>query len=250
MHTYKIAIFILAAGIMMTGCNSGFLSNEEVEDLKKELAESKKNQEELMNQYILQNEEITKILNDLAAISGRTADLRINVENGSARMTQAEQIAASIDKIKAHIGALEKSNSVLIGKNKDFQAMIEGFNQVIEEQERQILALKEEIAEKDKTIKSQKETIDNQEMTILQQRDKLKEQVAQQAKLLCDAGVLLEEIADNAPQVSWKKNKEKVGAMAQDIYRKALLYYQKASEAGYAPAKDHISAVNAKIQAE
>ena len=248
----KVGIVVFAALVCVAGCvnTSNVVSTEEVEDLKNELAASKADQESLRSQYIEQNEEMSRILNELASVSGKTASLRLDVENGSARISQADQISSNIEAIKARIAALEKSNSVMSGKNKEFKGMIDGFNKVIEEQELQISSLKEQINGMDRTIKAQKDTIDNQNRTILLQKEDLERTVARQAEMLCEAGIALEEIADNAPQVSWKKNKEKVGAMAQDIYKKALVYYRQSYEAGYSPAKDHISSVNAKIEAQ
>lgn len=252
MHIGKVGIFILAGFLALAGCVNApaGTSEEEVNDLRNELAASKADQQALRKQYIEQNEELSAILNELAAISGKTASLRLDVESGSARMTQADRITTSIEGIKARIAALEKSNSVMSGKNKEFKDMIEGFNKVIEEQELQIATLKDQIKGMGDTIKAQKDTITTQNNTILQQKKDLERTVAEQAKMLCDAGIALEEIADNAPQVSWKKNKEKVGAMAQTIYRKALTYYRQSYDAGYAPAKDHIASVNAKIEAQ
>jgi len=252
MQTYKIIISMAAASMMAVSCFNfgGVSSNEEVADLKNELAESKEANKALQEQYIEQNKELTNILNELAVVTGKTANLRVEVENGSARLTQAEQISGSIDKIKARIAALEKSNAAMAGKNKEFTKMIEGFNKVIEEQENQIVSLKKEIEGKDVTIKAQKDTINVQNNTIMEQKKELERKVAEQAKLLCEAGIMLEEIADNAPEVSWKKNKEKVGNMVQDMYKKALLYYRKSYEAGYEPAGEHISIINSKIAAE
>jgi len=251
MYAHKVMCF-LAAAIVAAGCvdaNKNATSQIE-EDLRQELAASKAQHKDLQDQYIQQNQEITNILTELAAVTGKTADLRLDVESGSAKMTQADQISSNIESIKAKISALEKSNSVLSGKNKDFKKMIDGFNQVIEEQEHQISSLRKEIEGKDATIRSQKDTIDTQSKTIVEQNKKLQETVEAQAKMLCDAGETLEAIADNTPQVSWKKNKEKVAAMSQDIYRKAREYYQRSYESGYAPAKEHLAIVNSKIAAE
>ena len=249
MHTYKIIAAMMASAVILAGCSGGGRSQDEVvESLKAELAETKAAQQELQKQYISQNEEMTEILKELNTITGKTASLRLDVENGSARLTQAEQISAKIDALKAKVSALEKSNAALSGKNKDFAKMVEEFNSVIETQEQQINALKEEIQGKDRTIRAQKDTISSQSSTIARQRDDLEKLVAKQAKSLCEAGEALEEIADNAPEVSWKKNRDKVASMAQSIYMKALDYYQLALEAGYAPAQERINAISGKIK--
>jgi len=234
---------------------SSSADKDAIDELRAELAEVKADRSSLQSQYRQQNEELGRIMEELAVISGKTASLRMDVESGSARMTQAQNISESIDAIKAHISALEKENSVFSGKNKEFKKMIEGFHKVIEEQEQQIVVLKRDIENKEKTIAAQKETIDSQSKTIddqmatiVAQSEELKRTVAQQAKMLCDAGVIMEEIADNAPEVSWKKNKEKLASMAQDIYQKALSYYQQSYDSGYMPALEHIGAVKAKIK--
>ena len=253
MHTHEIRILaILAAGALAVSCmnfgpKEGTVSESVVEDLRQELKEMKEDKDILQQQYMDQNKQMTQILEELAAISGRTADLRMDLESGNAKMTQADQIEGSIDAIKAKIRALEKSNSVMSGKNREFTKMIEGFNKVIEEQEQQISTLKREIAGKEVVIKAQKDTIDSQYQTILDQKGQLERTVAQQAKMLCEAGEILESIGDNAPVVTWRRNKEKVTAHAQEVYREARRYYRMSLDAGYAPAQERLDAIDAKI---
>ena len=71
--------------------------------------------------------------------------------------------------------------------------------------------------------------------------------VAHQAMMLFQAGVDLEELGDQSPDVKWKKNKEKVGMMQQTIYKKALEYYREAEAQGYTPAEARIASLKAKI---
>lgn len=249
MHTNKIATLALAA-MMLAGCyNPNITDSPEVEDLKKELAELRKSDSELRSKYIAQNEELSSILNELASITSKTSDLRLNVEMGAARLTQAEQISKSISNIKGRITALEKAADAIGVKNKEFQTMIDGLNSVLEEQRQQIDILKVEIETKNRTITSQKDTIAMQDMTIKKQMLELENTIAHQAKLLYEAGKELETMGDQVPEVSWKKNKEKVEEMRQNLYRKALEYYKQSYAEGYYEAKDRISALIAKIQA-
>ena len=99
-------------------------------------------------------------------------------------------------------------------------------------------------------IADQQTTIDRQQQTIGIQKKNLDEMVAAQAKALFDAGVTLEQIADDAPQVSWKKNRQKLDEMSQSIYRKAREYYTMALEAGYEPASEALVSVDEKIRTE
>lgn len=249
MHANKIATLALAA-MMLAGCyKPNITDSPEVEDLKRELADLRKSDSELRSKYIAQNEELSSILNELASITGKTSDLRLEVEMGAARLTQAEQISKSISTIKSRISALEKSANAIGGKNKEFQTMIEGLNKVLEEQEMQIDILKAEIETKNQTITSQQDTIAMQDMTIKKQMLELERTVAHQAKLLYEAGKELETMGDQVPEVSWKKNKEKVEEMRQNLYRKALEYYKQSYAEGHYEAKDRISALIAKIQA-
>lgn len=247
-------IQIIAAACVVSGllsaCGSVYddvASKEEVEILRKELKESKESQKSLQQKYISQNEDLTQILNEIASVTGKTASLRTDVESGAARMSQADQISRSITEIKAKIAALEKSASVLSGKNKNFERMIDGFNKVIQEQEQQIFVLRQEIQTKDQRIREQSDTISLQLQIITEQKEDLERTVARQAKLLYDAGAELEEVADNAPEVSWRKNKAKVANMQQSIYKSALIYYEKALEAGYEGAEAAVNSIREKI---
>ncbi len=181
MHTNKIATLALAA-MMLAGCyNPNITDSPEVEDLKKELAELRKSDSELRSKYIAQNEELSSILNELASITSKTSDLRLDVEMGAARLTQAEQISKSISNIKGRITALEKAADAIGVKNKEFQTMIDGLNSVLEEQRQQIDILKVEIETKNRTITSQKDTIAMQDMTIKKQMLELEKSVAHHA---------------------------------------------------------------------
>lgn len=219
----------------------------EAESLRTELSESRESEALLKDQIFDSNQEMSAILNELAGISGRTSSLKMELETGSASISQAQQIEKSIDAIKERIDALEKANSKASRSNKEFQTVIENFKKVVTEQEKQIGSLKAEIAEKNATIADQKNTIDNQLKTIGDQKKSLQDMVKEQAKALYNAGADLEAIADDAPSVSWRKNKQKVAEMSQALYRKAMEYYQKAFDAGYEPAGEAVVAVKEKI---
>lgn len=251
MHTHQIACLALTAALF-TGCfqSPGVSDSPEVEDLKRELAQLKESGRELQDKYIAQNEEMTRILEEVSSITGRTSELRLDVEHGSARLTQAEQLSSSITGVKARISALEKSLAAMGGENKEFQKMIDGLNKVISQQESVIFDLREVIESKDYTIERQRDTITSQTMTIERQMAELEALVQEQAKSLCEAGMALEQVADEAPEVSWRRNREKMDDMRQHIYKMALSSYRKSYESGYEPAREHIATVLSKIQAD
>lgn len=247
---------LLSAGIFCA-CDTQVVSRRQYDDLMAELKEAKEAKAAIQQGYVDQNKEMGAILEELAGISSRTVALRDDVESGKAAMKTAEQIDNSIRNIKARIASLEKENSALKGKNREFAKMLDGLKDVIAQKEGEISALKQEISAKDETIARQGQTISSQSETIAQQletiagqNEQLRTKVAQQARMLYDAGSLLEEIADNVPDVRFRRNKEKVSMMAQDIYRKARSYYQMAADAGNSDAADAIASINAKIQAE
>lgn len=256
MHFNKVITFISIAGILMS-CNSGVVSRKQYDALKGEYNELKETKEAIQKDFIEQNEQIGLILDELTIIAGRTSSLRNDVESGKGDIKQAEAIHLSLESIRARIGELEAASEELMAKNKEFKKVVEGLKGVITQQEDQISNLMSVIADKDKMIARQGRTIKEHEGTIAEQNEKitaqneqLKKTVRAQAKMLFDAGALLEEVADNAPSVSWRKNKEKMANMTQDIYKKALTYYEQAQKAGFAEAEEAIANVRTKIQAE
>lgn len=250
MHAYKIILPLLAGALMATACGytpEGVAPKEEVDALRQEISELRESRDALQRQYIKQNEDLSAILNEITAVSGKAADLRLDLEKGSAQLTQAETISNSIKQIKARLNALEKTNAQLVKEGGEYARVIGELNKMIEVQQIQIEEYKAEIIAKDRTIRDQKDTITVQQSTIRRHELDLQRRVEEQAEMLCRAGITLEEIADNAPQVSWRKNKEKVSQMAQEMYRTALSYYEQSLESGYEPARERISSVLEKI---
>lgn len=241
-------ILIAAAAIFCARQNRTIKDNEEViSNLESQLTSSQDSESELKNLTMQQNEELSDIMSELAAIAGRTTDLKEDLENGTAALSQANSIKQSISDIRAKIASLERANSSNIRQSKEFQRVIDNFKVVVEKQEAEINSLKAEIEAKDKTIKTQQSTIDTQVQTISKQKEELEALVKKQARSLFDAGADLEEIGDASPKVSWSNNRKKVAAMQQTIYQEALKYYQMAFEAGYTPAAEAIDSVKVKI---
>ena len=67
--------------------------------------------------------------------------------------------------------------------------------------------------------------------------------------MLYQAGVDFEELGDESPTVSRRKDKAKVKSLTLEMYEKAILYYSKAQETGYADAADRLAAVKEKMAA-
>ena len=75
----------------------------------------------------------------------------------------------------------------------------------------------------------------------------LQKAVQEQARMLYQAGVDFEELGDESPTVSRRKDKAKVKSLTLEMYEKALLYYSKSQETGYPGAADRIAAVREKM---
>lgn len=254
MNKTGIIIGFLAAVVIAVGAvfcvkqfNTINAKDGEIAQLESDLSESKLVEEELKALTIKQNQELSNVLEELVAIAGSTSALKVDVENGSAEISRTRQIERSLDAVRDRILALERSNSANARKNREYQKVIDNFKRIVEEQKTEIENLKVVIAAKDKTIASQKQTIDTQSATIASREAELEALLASSAKALYDAGCDLEELGDSAPEVTWKKNKEKVKAMSASIYEQALSYYKKALEAGYAPASERIVIVQSKL---
>ena len=65
--------------------------------------------------------------------------------------------------------------------------------------------------------------------------------------MLFQAGQDFEELGDESPSVSRRKDKAKVKSLTIEMYEKAILYYSKAQETGYPGAADRVDAVREKM---
>lgn len=243
MRTGKIAAVLAIMALASTGCFEQQALRQENEDLKTELQNKSQKLDEYLKGNITLNDELSDILREVSLISGQTTLLRSEMEDGAAKLTQAQQIEEHIAVIKKKIRDLERKSSDLTNTRNTIKQL----NAIIEEQVLEINALKQEIEQKDSQIQSQRDTIQIQDHTIMQQRDQLQKTIAHQAQLLFNAGQDMEEIADNMPEVTRKKNQLKIGAHQQTIYQCALSYYQAALATGYAGAEERIASLKQKI---
>lgn len=250
MRTLKISAFILMASLAFSSCieNTGAtVSREEYDQLMQEYQDLQAGAEVTRQEYAEQAAAIDNILQELSQISGSTVSLRTDVEQGTARLTQVEQIQGNIDDIKKKLDRLEKENT-------QYKKTILSLRKVITEKEAEIEQLKAEIEARDltiseqhKTISSQQEAIQTQHETIATQRENLRAAVQEQAQMLFQAGVDFEDLGDNAPQMRWRRDKEKVKDLTREMYEKAILYYRMAQETGYPEAAYRITQVEEKI---
>ena len=255
MRTLPIITTLAAASLLFTGCefrSGNSVPKEDYDAVVNAYNDLKVSAEATRDSYIEQATAVDNILQELSQISGSTAVLRTDVEQGTARLNQVEMIENSIDDIKAKLSRLEQ----LTKDNAQFKKLVSSLKTAIAEKEKEIEDLKAEIQSKDRTINEQNEMISAQHGTIAQQNETISAQqanlekaVAEQARLLFQAGQDFEELGDESPTVSRRKDKAKVRSLTAEMYEKAILYYSKAQETGYPGAAARIDIVRQKLAA-
>lgn len=251
MRIVKIILSASLALLLAAGCKEPkYVSKQEYDDLLKEYEDLQASSKSIREQHAAQAQAVDKILQQLNQISGSTVTLRSDMEHGTAEMTQVEQIESGLDNIKEQMEELEK----LTKSNKQLKGMVASLKKVIAQKEAEIEELKAEIRRKDETISRQHQTIteqsgtiESQNVTISAQQENLRALLAEQAQMLFQAGVDFEELGDEAPEVSLRKNKQKMANFQDNMYQKAIVYYRQAQSAGYPEAAYRISQVEEKL---
>ena len=240
MRVYKIISVLILAGLFYS-CGGG-VYQKDYDELKEENKLLKESLDATHTSVLNQAATINKTLSELAEISGNTLILRGDIENGTARVTQAEKLSTNIKVIKNRIAALEKQ----IGNDKAYKKIVSNLKTIIKEKEAEINSLKVIIENQNTTITEQKSTIEQQGLQISNQQEQLHQAVKAQASLLYQAASEFEQFADEVPDVSRKKNKEKVNEWAISMLSRSLLYYQESQKYGI-DASSAISRVQRKI---
>ena len=179
----------------------------------------------------------------------------VSRQDYDALMKEYEDLQAGSAAIREEYAQQAKSvDNILEKLSQISRGMVASLKKVIAQKEAEIEDLKAEIAKRDatiseqhKTITEQSGTIENQNATISAQQENLRALLAEQAQMLFQAGVDFEDLGDEAPEVSLRKNKRKMAEFREAMYRKAIVYYNQAQAAGYPEAAYRISAVEEKL---
>lgn len=235
MRVYKIMSLFALIGLLISCGGDETVPKKEYDEIYNEYKLLKESLDATQTANINQAVTINKTLSELAEISGNTLILRGNIENGTARITQAERISDNIKAIKNKINSLEKQ----IGDDHTYKKIIANLKTIIREKEKEIESLKDIIENQNSTISEQKTTIVQQQQEIKQQgqqidnqKANLQQTVKAQAYLLYQAAREFEQFANDVPDVSRKKNQRKVNEWAISMLSKARLYYEKSQEYG------------------
>lgn len=242
----------LASALALCACenNSETVPKADYDLLLQEYAEVKAGAEAAREESVAQAQAIDNILRELSLITGQTISLRTDVEHGTARLTQVEQIESSITQIKSRIARLES----LSRESESLRRLVSSLREVISAKEAEIETLKAEIQSRDSMISAQSDTISAhrgtivmQNETITRQQDNLRAAFQEQAQMLFRAGEDFETLGDNAPDVSGRRDRNKVKEYAREMYMKATFYYSKALESGYPEASYRMDRVREKM---
>jgi chromosome segregation ATPase len=240
---------MLALAGTLVSCGEEKVSKKEYDEVYEEYQSLKESLNATQSSNIQQAATINKTLAELADISGNTLVLRGNIENGTARITQAERISSNIRAIKDRINSLERQ----IADDSAYKKIVANLKTIIREKEKEIDSLKEIIENQNSTISKQNNTINQQQQEIAQkgkqidyQQERLQQAVKTQASLLYQAASEFEHFAEDVPDVSRKKNQKKVNEWAISMLSRARLYYMKSQEYGV-NASDAISRVDRRI---
>jgi chromosome segregation ATPase len=234
---------------ILASCGGDKVSKQEYDEIYDEYQLLKESLDATQTSNLKQAATINKTLSELAEISGNTLVLRGNIENGTARITQAERISDNIQAIKDRINTLERQ----VGDDSAYKKMVANLKTIIREKEKEIESLKGIIENQNSTISEQKSTINQQQQEIEQkgrqidyQQERLQQAVKTQASLLFQAASEFEQFAEDVPDVSRKKNQKKVNEWAISMLSRARLYYVKSQEYGV-NASAAISRVDSRI---
>ena len=253
MRTLPIITVLATATLLLASCefpSGNSVPKEDYDAVVQAYNDLKVSAEATRDSYIESATAVDNILQELSQLSGSTAVLRTNVEQGTARLNQVEMIENSIEDIKSKLDRLEQMTK----DNAQYKKLVSSLKTALAEKEKEIEDLKAEIQSRDRTINEQNEMISAQHGTIAQQNETISAQqanlekaVAEQARLLFQAGQDFETLGDESPTVSRRKDKAKVQSLTVEMYEKAILYYSKSLETGYSAASARIEAVKEKL---
>jgi len=262
MKTINCLAVLATAAVLLVSCgeNSPFVKRSDLEKSQNENAELKDFVQNLQSNFAKQNEDLASILNDLSSISRRTAQLHVKAENPVAEADTIVMINENIDAIKLRIDKLEqeanrarkldKSLAVATRTIKELRATVAAQEEKIDEMAAAIKSKDATIKIQSSTISVQNEKISSQTETIAAQDAQLKKTMADQVEMIYQAGVALEDIADNGDfKVVGRKDKNAIKEYRKTIYAKAVSYYEAAIAQGHQQAQQSLDNLKNKLAA-
>lgn len=241
MGIHKVVAAALFAALMAGCTTSETVTKSEYDDLLKEYQELKESQKTNFKQIENQAETITEALRSLSEISVKTTTLKLDVETGRAKASQADQIMTKISDIKDELSRLERSLASKGREARKLQETINSLKSVIEQKEKEVEELRAIISDKNDTIIRQSATIKDQQETISVKEIEIEEALRRQTELIFEAAQRFEEISGMEIMVRGKNDKAKVEAFKEDIRQSAIEYYKVAASRGHEGAKARLA---------
>lgn len=262
-----VAVGITALAVKSCNYELPYLLRDALEESTGETTKTKKKLQSVQESYIEQNRNLTSILEDISELSCDKTVLELNLEGGSRRLGQAEEIKERIRLIRERIDRLDKEaeRARELDKNLALSAKtIKKLRITLDNQNAEIDRLLNVISDKNATIgqqssvisvqrdtiSGQRNKISDQMQTITRQKDELKRSLDCQTEMIYRAGCEFERLADEGDltlTVSGRKDKEKVRNYKKSIYEKAGEFYRQASNMGHAEAKGKCVVITYKI---
>lgn len=251
METYEIEkdLKVLLIGLcllFLAGCGEEKVKKTEYDALKTEFSEYRAAVDAANQLGVKHQVDLNQALADLSRVSNLTMDLRNKLENGTARVSQSQQIKSHIKAIEKKMDALEKE----AGKNEALKRNIEQLRDIIKEKQLEIEDLHRQIELQNLTIDTLQRNNEQYLRTIEEQNRKLEaslnlisKQHTRLLESLYNAAHEIELLAVQMPKVSLPRNKKRIKEYQIKVGTLALQYYKIAADMGHEPSIKKTKAV-------
>lgn len=241
-------ISIAVICFVFCACNEGkapkdMVSLQEYEATIQEYKELNQKQAAIIQKNIENEAVINEVIKELRAITSSTANLRIDIEIGSATEAKPTEIKRRLEELKQKLSTVKKQASTQ--KERQYLATIQNLQKIIEQKEIEVETLTNEIINKDNEISHKQNIILAQEDTINSQQN---EMIKQQMDAWFSMGCELYYIYELIPSVKGKKDNNNMSDLKIHILRKAKDCFIKASLMGHSAATNQVDLIDHEIQ--
>jgi len=262
MRIIKVIVAVILTAVAIKSCDIDLpiVSREALVTSQREAGEANKALQSVQDNYARQNRELSSILEELTELSCQTTSLQLNPETGGRQLTQAEKIDDRLDAVRDRIDRLEREAERARKLDDEMTLSLKTIRQLrttVSNQQKDIDRLRAAISDKDATIRTQstcisvqKDTISEQMHTILNQKNELKRALDCQTEMVYQAGCVFERLGDDAEQalnVTGKKDREMVRRYKKSIYENASQYYHTAASMNHSGAKGRCEVITYKL---
>lgn len=217
------------------------VSKAKYDAMVSEYQELNRHQERIINDNLEKGKIINQIVGELRNIAGTTRSLRINIENGTGRLTQAEEIDKHLKQLKKQLEQMHLKDNA----NQELIKTIENLKNLVEEKELEIIDLKNEINQQAEVIREQNSTIRQQDVEIEQKNYEL---ATYQSVMWYTLGQELLGVSEILPVTRGRKDKRNMKNTKYFILNKAKECFEQAAKLGHAKGEASATQVNYKMK--